>query len=403
MFIGRTKEITILEDLYGRKTAQLVVMYGKRRMGKSEILRKFTEGKDSMYYSCADGNCALQLDLFARKMGTSPFGNWKDAFEFVGNTSVPSIQKVIIFDEFQRIMRNDGSVVDSFKDVWDSVFSKSNTLVILCGSSIPYMMDGLLSKESPLFGRVTRSIEVGELGFKEASELVPNMSSADKIRTYAAFGGVPKYLVSVKNDRVAEASIFSKCVSSDGMFYDEPDRIIRREFRDPATYNTIMYAIASGCTRPTDIAKTVGIDRTGLTQYISNLMKTGFVSKTEARGGYTIENNFLRFWYACVFPNISDIESGSEKTVKPYFKNILNEFATETFEKVCKEYLIKNGEFKTISDCIFSDKPASLEDLKNKDLDSNSILFSVSGFSEDVVEIANESGTCLVSLEMILA
>lgn len=362
MFIGRKQELQFLEDRYASKGGQLVVLYGRRRVGKTETLHEFCKGKPHVFYSCREVSDKLQLRSFSSKIlqGKIPaakyiseFDDWETALGSISELPYGKRKKLLVIDEFPYMCKYNSSVPSVLQALWDERLKNENVMIVLCGSAMSFIEKELLAEKNPLYGRATGIFKMEPMEFYDATQFFPKYSARDKIVAYSILGGIPHYLRQFDSDLSLEENIKRNILTKGCALYSEVEFLLRQELRETILYNSIIESIALGATKLNDISKKSLIDDTSKTSvYLKNLIELSIVKRefsvddgikevgNRNRGLYRLTDNFFRFWYAFVFTNYSDLESGDvdgvfEHVVKP----ALHEFASFSFEDVCREYI----------------------------------------------------------------
>lgn len=460
MFIGRKNELDFLEDKYHAQGGQLVVLYGRRRVGKTETLRKFCEGKEHVFYSCTECTDEQQLRAFSSRMLAKDipaaryiktFSDWEQALGSV--SELPnSGKKLLVIDEFPYMVKNNSSIPSVLQNLWDSRLKKEDVMIVLCGSAMSFIEKDILAEKNPLYGRATGILKMNEMDFYEATLFFPDYSNLDKIAAYAVLGGIPHYLKQFDQSKPLEENIKRNILQRGSILYSEVEFLMRQELRETTVYNTIIEAVALGNTKLNNIFLKTQIDKNKLTVYLKNLIDLGIIRrefpvsdgiKEQAnvqRGLYQITDNFFRFWYAFVFPNISELEAGDvdgiyEHAIQP----MLEQYTSRIYEDVCREYLRrlnrqnalpfrftsigrwwnKDTELDIMAtdrdknnfllgECKFKNSAFDLLELnatlakfkpKKKTAKMHYYLFSKSGFTQDVKKTSNQQDIRLVAVD----
>lgn len=458
MFIGRKKELQFLNERYNSKKAELIVLYGRRRVGKTETLKEFCKNKKHIFYSCKECTDTEQLKSFSQivlKTGIpasnyiSNFENWEQLFKSILEIESKE-KKLLIIDEFPYMVKNNKEIPSILQNLWDNLLKDKNVMIILCGSSMSFIEKEILAEKNPLYGRATGIYKMTQMDFYDAIKFFPNFSLEDKIYAYSILGGIPHYLKEFDDSKTLAQNIQDSILKKGCILYNEIEFLLHQELRETTLYNTIIEAIALGNTKLNDIYLKTNIDKTKIIVYITNLMELEIIErefpvdsslKEKAniqRGIYKLTDNFFKFWYAYVFPNISSLELGDTKGVyNLYVKPELNHFSSKAFENICIEYLknlnIENKlefRFKTIGrwwnnndeidiiatdgkqlilgECKFKNSPMSKSDyidLKEKYKTNNRIyyyLFSKSGFNKSLIELAEVEKIRLIQLKDLI-
>ena len=362
MFIGREAELKFLENKYKEDKGQLIVLYGRRRIGKTETLKKFCENKPHIFFSCRECTDKLQLKNFCEKLFeedipakqyVNEFTDWEKAFRAVLDLPYCNKKKLIVIDEFPYMCKENSSIPSILQNLWDDVLKDENVMIILCGSSMSFIEKELLAEKNVLYGRATGIYKMKEMGFYDAVKFFPDYSDEDKVLVYSILGGIPHYLKQFDPDLSLAQNIKKNILTKGCVLYSEVEFLLRQELRETQIYNSIVQAIALGNTKLNDISqKSLVEDNPKTSVYLKNLMELGIIEKefsvgsstkekaNKNRGIYRIADNFFRFWYAFAFTNISALETDDVEGVYKYsIESELNKFASFTFEDICREYV----------------------------------------------------------------
>lgn len=355
MFIGRQEELAMLNGLYQKKSGQLVVVYGRRRIGKTELLRQFCLDKPHIFYTAREIGDQQQLEAFSGALLSSgmeaahylhTFGNWHSAFSAI--SSIPGeYKKLIVLDEFPYMAQNNRSILSTLQQLWDSVLKDENVMIILCGSLMSFMEEHVLGPTTPLFGRTNAIIKLLPLSFKDSSRFFAPYSLSDTIAAYAILGGVPHYLKQFDSSQPLRMNIEQKILQRFSPLYSEAEFMLKQSLREVATYNSIIEAIALGRTKLSEIHDATQLEKSKLSAYLHNLNELGVIyrqvpitEEISQRGIYRLQDEFFRFYYAFVFPYISELEHGSGSVIyETIILPQLSSFIAPIFEKICIEYL----------------------------------------------------------------
>ena len=362
MFIGREAELKFLQDKYTEERGQLIVLYGRRRVGKTETLREFCKDKPHVFFSCTQTTDLVQLRNFSSRMFKenipaknyiSEFADWEKAFRAVLDLPYGNQKKLLVIDEFPYMCRGNKSIPSILQNLWDAELRDSNVMIILCGSAMSFIEKELLSEKNPLYGRATGIYKMKEMGFYDAIKFFPEYSDRDKVLTYAVLGGIPHYLRQWNPKLSVDENIKRNILTKGCILYSEVEFLLHQELRETPIYNSIIEAVALGNTKLNDISQKSLLEDTAKTSvYLKNLMELGIVERESSvdskikerantgRGTYRLTDNFFRFWYAFGFANYSQLEDGDVDGVYEYVvKPALHEFASFAFEDVCREFV----------------------------------------------------------------
>lgn len=364
MFIGREYELNFLENCYQSQGGQLVVLYGRRRVGKTETLLKFCENKQHVFYACREYADDMQRKFFSEtlfkedipaKQYISEFENWEQAFRSILDLPYGNEKRLIVIDEFPYMCKGNMSIPSILQNLWDETLKDSNVMIVLCGSSMSFIEKELLAEKNPLYGRATGILKMKEMDFYDAIQFFPHYSYKDKILAYSILGGIPHYLRQFNPELSLEENIKRYILTRGCALYNEVEFLLRQELRETPLYNSIIEAIAVGNTRLNDISQKSLVNNTSKTSvYLRNLIELGIVEREFSvdvgkkerantnRGTYKLTDNFFRFWYAFAITNISSLELGDVDGVYQYsIEPKLNEFASLPFEDICRQFVQK--------------------------------------------------------------
>jgi len=370
VFIGRETELKFLKDKYDDPSGQLIVLYGRRRVGKTETLKEFCKGKPHVFYSCTQSTDKVQLAKFSKqllkedipaKKYISEFADWESAFRSILDLPYSDKKKLIVIDEFPYMCKGNKSIPSILQYLWDAAFKDQNVMIILCGSAMSFIEKELLSEKNPLYGRATGIYKMTAMGFYDAVKFFPGYSDKDKVIAYAILGGIPHYLQQFRPEWSLAENIKRNILTKGCVLYSEVEFLLHQELRETPIYNSIIEAVALGNTKLNDISQKSLMEDTSKTSvYLKNLMELGIVEKEFSvdskvkekananRGTYRLTDHFFRFWYAFGYANFSQLEDGDVDGVYDFvIEPVLHEFAASVFETVCKEFvkeLQKNNE-----------------------------------------------------------
>ncbi len=362
MFIGREAELRFLQDKFDNENGQLVVLYGRRRVGKTETLREFCKGKQHVFYSCTQSTDKVQLSKFSKhilkedipaKQYISEFADWESAFRSVLDFPFGDQKKLLIIDEFPYMCKGNKSIPSVLQNLWDAELKDKNVMIVLCGSAMSFIEKELLAEKNPLYGRATGIYKMTKMGFYDAVKFFPNYSDKDKVLAYSILDGIPHYLRQFSSKLSLAENIKRNILTKGSVLYSEVDFLLHQELRETPIYNSIIEAVALGNTKLNDISQKSLVEDTSKTSvYLKNLIELGIVERefsvdsknkekaNSNRGTYRLTDNFFRFWYAFGFTNFSQLEDGDVDGVYDYvIAPALHEFASYTFEDVCKEFV----------------------------------------------------------------
>ena len=343
MFINRTEERNTLEEIYNSKKAELVLLYGRRRVGKSRLLIESIKDKNAKYL-LADASDNI-LDIFSKQINDEfiKLSNWDDFFEFV----LKSKYEIFIIDEFQYLVQVDKSWLTILQRWWEKL-KESNKKIILCGSIISSIYKIARGYGSAFYGRKTREMDILPLKFRHISKMLPGYSAEELVKAYCILGGIPRYLEEFDKNESIENNLKNKVFNKNSFLYNEPINLLTEEFRDFSSYLAILLAISEGKTQFNEISDYSHISTNKLPKYISVLERVEIIKKevpiTEEKlksknTRYFIKDNFYNFWLTFVMKNKSQIEQGLKELILSSANQHFNAYFGKIFEHICKEIM----------------------------------------------------------------
>lgn len=360
IFVDREAELQALEREYAREGSSFVVVYGRRRVGKTELISRFIRNRRSLYYLATEEPELQNLESFqsvaadflqSDLLHAARISRWEDVFREIARACSPTDERaVIVIDEFQYLGRANPAYPSIFQRIWDTMLKDANVMLVLCGSLISLMRDQVLSEESPLYGRRTAQIRMRQIPFSHYREFLPGRSTRELVERYAVTGGVPKYIELFNDEKDVYSAISANALDRSGFLYDEPNFLLQREVPDVGTYFALIRAVAGGARRPSEISRSFGIRQTSLGKYLKTLIDLDVLERqvpvTEGnpdkskKSFYRIKDNFLQFWFRFVLPNLSYLETGRtaavEKRIREHF---IDGHVAYVYEDVCRERL----------------------------------------------------------------
>jgi len=358
-FVGRKAELRVLERAFRSRESSLIPIYGRRRVGKSELILRFLKNKTAVYFAGKKARAELQMREFLKESSVAlkqpllaGFSTiqWKDILNAVVDQWKSDKKLIIVFDEFQWTVEASPELPSILQELWDRKWKKSgNVMLILCGSYIGFMEREILGKKSPLFGRRTAQIHLKPFPCSEAALFHPQYSIVDKARSYFICGGIPLYLRYFSDDRSLEMNICDNLLSPFAPLFQEPEFLLREELREVENYYAILLAVSSGSHLHRDISSHTNIESRKLHYYLNQLIQLGYLKRHYPLTGkkpnqrdvrYILEDPLLRFWFRFIYPNISYItQRGAEKALRDRIKSKLDSYFGVCFERLCREAL----------------------------------------------------------------
>lgn len=357
-FIGRKNELHTLNTEYNRNSS-FVVIYGRRRVGKTTLIKEFLKNKTAFYYLATEELESQSMKRLANVIARTTkntllqkieFTDWLDLFQLIADYK-PEEKKVLVIDEFLYLVRTNSAFPSILQNAWDEFLKDSNVMLILSGSLIGMMQKHALSYDSPLYGRRTAQMRLTPLPFTSIYE-TQNLPFEQAVEQFSLTGGVPKYLEFFEDGRPLEEQLKDAVFSKNGFLYEEPNFLLKSESLTAVNYFSIIKTIADGNHKLGKIASALGQESSSLTPYLSTLSDLGFIEKrtpiTEKnpeksrKGLYFIADNFLRFWFCYVYPYKGELELDNMQIVlDEIHKDFKEKFVAFAYEDICKDIFAK--------------------------------------------------------------
>ena len=349
MFYGRINELVKLNEMYESSKFEFVVIYGRRRVGKTTLIREFIKGKKALFFAAKESTALDNLLSLSRCIGGSNsapvFSDYESALSAIFKIAEDT-RLIFVIDEFPYLAEAYRGISSLLQIFIDHNREKANLMLILCGSSMSFMENQVLGYQSPLYGRRTAQFKVLPFTFFESLPFFENHDDEDKAVLYGVTGGIPEYLNKIDLKKTVRENIIDLFLTPSGHFFEEPSNLIKQELREPSVYNVIIEAIASGSSRLNEIATKCKIESNKCAKYLSALMSLGLVAReypygetASKRSIYKLEDNLFRFWYRFVFPNMSAVTAGLGNAVfENEIKEQLNAYMGFVFEDICKQW-----------------------------------------------------------------
>lgn len=355
MFIGRHGELKELQRICEKDHFQLFILYGRRRVGKTSLLKEFCRDKDAIFFSAELSNNKANLEKFSQVVfqhysdsRQEPFNSWESALLYIGDRQRTS-RLVLVIDEFPYLAEGNPSILSELQHTIDHRLQESGLFLILCGSYMGFMEKEVLGSKSPLFGRRTGQLQLKPFDYLNSAQFMDGFSPEEKLMFYGAFGGTPLYLRQIDTAKSFKENIMDALLSPASYLYEEPMFLLREEVQQPGTYNAIIEAIASGASKANEISSRTGEDTAKCLKYIKSLRDLGILYKESPFGEkdssrrtlYGISDFLFRFWYRYIFSNRTLLETDAQEIV--WQRKIEPDYSTYmglVFERVCREYLL---------------------------------------------------------------
>ena len=359
MFIGRERELKKLNTLYHSDQFEFAVFYGRRRVGKTTLIKEFMKDKNAHYYMAIEGTAAENLAGLSAALissgGQISFSSFEQLFQHIDRTCNDERQ-ILVIDEYPYLAASYPAISSLLQSHIDHCWLNSKLFLILCGSSMSFMENQVLGYKSPLYGRRTAQFKLQPFTFFEAKQMLGSYNAEEQALLYGITGGIPEYLSRIKPAMSVDENILDLFFDESGRLFEEPTNLLKQELKEPASYHSIISAIASGCSRMNEIATKTGLETGGCSNLLTSLISLGIVKRefpiTEREGSrktlYRLCDNMFLFWYRFVRPNTSAISRGFGSAV--YYSSVkpqLTDFMGKIFEEICIQYLFLPAVYDT--------------------------------------------------------
>ncbi|MCC8139591.1 MAG: ATP-binding protein, partial [Lachnospiraceae bacterium] len=358
MFVGREKELGEMERLYRKGSFQLFILFGRRRVGKTTLLKEFCRDKNAIFFSAEQSNEKMNLDKFSELIfqhfgenALEPFASMENALLYI-HEKIKDEPLVLVFDEFPYLAAANPALLSTLQHLIDHRLQQGKMFLVLCGSYMGFMEKEVLGSKSPLFGRRTAQLHMRPFDYRTSSELLEGFSDEEKLMLYGAYGGTPLYLQQIDPQLGLKENIENSFLRPTAYLYEEPLLLLRQEVQEPGVYSAIIEAIAGGASRANEIATKTGEPAAKCLKYIASLCELGIVErqtpfgeKTSSRKSiYRISDFMFRFWYRYVSGNKTLLETDAMELVwKRKIEPDYSRYMGLVFEQVCREDLLRKN------------------------------------------------------------
>ena len=357
MFYCRERELEDLNARYNSDKFECAIVYGRRRVGKTSLINEFCKDKPTVFFSALNATAienleSLSLAIWAKdNIDTASvpiYSSFDNAFAQITKMSEDR-RLIFVIDEYPYLAKADKSISSRLQHIIDHIWQKGKLFLILCGSSMSFMENQVLGYESPLFGRRTSQYKIQALTYKDITAFNPSLSFENQALIYGITGGIPHYINKLNVKENVDVALLENLFNTAGYLFEEPENLLKQELREPAIYNSIITAVATGSSHSNEISTKVGLETGICAKYLGVLVSLGILKKetpiTEKPGRktiYAIEDNFFRFWYRFVPKNMSSISTGRiskiyETAIKKYYPDYMG----IVFEQMCRDYLLR--------------------------------------------------------------
>lgn len=356
MFVGRERELKKLNLMYQSNQFEFAVLYGRRRVGKTTLIREFMKEKPGVYYISVEGTKRENISGLSKallsngdlKHGIAEFHDFEALLSYIDSIALSGERMVIAIDEYPYLAVSYPAISSLIQSHIDRCWKDSRLFLILCGSSMSFMEEQVLGYKSPLYGRRTAQFKIHPFTFFEARRMLANFEPEQQAVLYGVTGGIPEYLSRINQQLDMDENIVQLFFDESGRLFEEPINLMKQELREPMTYHSIISAIASGASKLNEIATKTGLETSGCSNQLSSLIALEIVCRetpitepdTSRKTLYKLTDSMYLFWYRFVRPNSSSIIRGvGQQIYDTVVRPQLSDFMGAVFEEICKQYL----------------------------------------------------------------
>jgi hypothetical protein len=452
MFVDREEELKALERAYQSKRSELFIILGRRRIGKTELIKHFSKNKKHVYFLAKKQNMELETERFSERV-SEQLGlliKNKQSFESVFKELIRKNNGeriVIVIDEFTYWVEKEKSIISNFQYIWDEILKDENVFLIISGSMVSLMETEVLGIKSPLYGRRTGQIALGQLPIGTLKSFLPSYPFQDIINVFGVTGGVPYYIMEFDSNKSFRDNLIDTVFNKSNILSMEAEILLREELREVNVYFAILRSILEGATKTGEIAAKSRVDITNINKYLRTLIQLRIIKEIQPvteppkskNSIYKIRDNYMRFWLSYYYYNEGAIEEDAESVVDDLLLEYDDYIGRHIFEDICRMALPKlsrrnysrsgswwhgdeeidivaiNGKDNSITfgECKWRRKkanPLELKNLlnkakkvtwKNEKRQENFVFFSKSGFDKDAINYAKKENIMLFDLSDI--
>lgn len=358
MLLGRTTELGYLNNYYDRDGSQILIVYGQKHIGKTALVREFMKDRPGYYYlakACSEREQAYQWGRQLAHDGyiVEKFPTFQEIFEKISRRATG--KKVVVIDEFQNIVRASDAFMKDLVAFVHSQWNRDNVMVILISSSIGWIENSMITRIGEAAYELSGLLKIKEMPFADIVERFPNFRIEECVEAYAILGGIPGLWNQFDDRLTIQQNICRNILDSNSFLFEEGERILTEQLREPGVYNTIMASIAAGAHKLNDLYLHTEFSRAKISVYLKNLIELELVEKVFSydtagkenvqKGIYRISHPFVDFYYTYIYPHLSDLQMLSVgEFYNHYIMRDFRRYVSGYFKTVCRQHLARLGE-----------------------------------------------------------
>ena len=359
MFIGRANELSQMQSLYDTNGFQCMIIWGRRRVGKTTLINEFVKDKPTIYFMATESTAKDNLESFSQSIaefhGISQdiapnYSSFEQALNAIYEISKKQ-RLILVIDEYPYLAKAYKPISSLLQKLIDLQFKKDSQLyIILCGSSMSFMEKQVLGYQSPLYGRRTGQLQINPFDFYEYKNYYQNFSPEELAIVYGITGGIPQYMFFFNDQLSLQENIIKNFLTPSGYLFEEPSNLLKQELREPTVYNSIIKAVATGSSKSSEITSKVGLESASkLALYMDKLLELGIIEKETPLGEkagkktiYSVKDGMFNFWYRFIPTNLLLIQRNMGRLAWENIEPLIGNYMGKTFEKICIDYLWHN-------------------------------------------------------------
>ncbi|MDI6737468.1 MAG: ATP-binding protein [Nanoarchaeota archaeon] len=355
LFINREKEIEFLKERHNSKKPEFIVLYGRRRVGKTALAVKFLDGAKGIYFLSSKEGDRENIGSFSRESASflsdpafadAEYKDWFSVFSaLTSHIKFSEIEKkekiAVVIDEFPYLIYSNSAIPSIFQRIWELLLKEKNIMLILLGSSVSVMESDVLGEKSPLYGRRTGDWNVAPMQFPALSKFLPGCGMEELINTWFVIGGMPEYLLQFDPNLGFFGNVEKNMLKKGCYLYNEAEFLMSEEFREPKNYKLILRAISFGKNTAGEICGNTGLDKGMVSKYLDVLKGLRLIfeelpvtaSRQSKNRRYSIADPYFNFWFRYIYPNKSELEAFRTPEVLGAVKKDFGNYSGRLFEQ----------------------------------------------------------------------
>lgn len=358
-FINRERELGFLEERHRSKKPEFIVLYGRRRVGKTALAVKFLEGRKGIYFLSSKEGDRENISSFSRESANflsdpafadAEYKDWFSIFSaLTSHIKFSGIEKkekiAVVIDEFPYLIHSNAAIPSIFQRIWELLLKERNIMLMLLGSSVSVMESDVLGEKSPLYGRRTGDWSVAPMQFSVLPKFLPGCAMEELINTWFVIGGMPEYLLQFDPKLGFFGNVEKNMLKKGCYLYNEAEFLMSEEFRESKNYKLILRAISFGKNTAGEICGNTGLDKGMVSKYLEVLKGLRLIfeelpvtsSRQSKNRRYSIADPYFNFWFRYIYPNKSELEASRASEVLGAVKKDFGNYSGRLFEQFIME------------------------------------------------------------------